>query len=106
MLSGALFPLPSEVIEKSDFESNFYDVSQKDLVKKGAIYGIPLEMDTLSLFINPQIFAEAEGGAATPPATWQEFIEAAEKLTKRDDKGKIQIAGAAIGTYDNITHAP
>ncbi len=101
MLSSELLPLPQETIEKKEFADNFYEVSQKDLIKNGAIYGIPLEMDTLVLYINTQIFEDAK-----VPTTWQEFIDASINLTKRDDNGRIIIAGAALGTFDNVVHAP
>jgi multiple sugar transport system substrate-binding protein len=109
MLRGLLTPLPQETIQKSEFESSFYPVAQEDLIKNGIIYGIPLETDTLALFVNTQIFEEAskeQGENIAVPTTWQEFIDAATKLTKRDDKGAIVIGGAGIGTFENVDHAP
>lgn len=109
MLSGILLPLPKETIERREFETNFYDVSQKDLIKKGAIYGIPLGIDTLALYINPKIFDEAsqeQGETIVVPTTWQKFIESSQALTKRNIEGKIDIAGAAIGTFENVNYAP
>ena len=108
-LSALLLPLPGEVIDKKDFEANFYSVHQKDLIKNGAIYGIPLEIDTLALFVNPEIVLQAEREGATAsasPATWQEFIETSAALTKKDEQGKILVGGAGIGTYDNVNNAP
>lgn len=102
-LQDALLPLPKETIEKKEFVDNYYTVAQKDLIRNGAIYGIPIEMDTLTLFVNTKLFEEA---AVSVPTTWQEFIETSTKLTKRDDNGRITIAGAGIGTFDNVNHAP
>lgn len=109
MISSLLLPLSSDIISRDEFESSYYDVAQKDLIKNGAIYGIPLQTDTLALFINTQIFEQAatEAGEDIPvPTTWQEFIDAATALTKRDDRGAITIAGAGIGTFANVNHAP
>ncbi len=103
MIREDLSPLPQETIDRNKFNESFYDVTQKDLIKNGAIYGIPTETDTLALYVNNSLFEEA---SATPPATWQDFIDVSEKLTKRDESGRITVAGAAIGTYDNINHAP
>jgi multiple sugar transport system substrate-binding protein len=75
---------------------------QNDLVKNGAIYGIPLEIDTLSLYVNTSLFQTA---GLQPPTNWNDFINDARKLTVKDADGKIKTAGAALGTYDNITHA-
>lgn len=105
MFKNILLPLPKETIEKTDFQNNYYDVAQNDLIKNGAIYGIPLEIDTLSMFINSDLM-NANGDSIPVPTTWQEFINASQKLTQRDENGKISVAGAAIGTYENVKHAP
>ena len=103
MLSSFLAPLPSDIITTKDFRSSFYAVSQKDLIKNGAIFGIPLEIDTLALYINSDIFQAA---GAKPPITWEEFINDARMITVKDEKEKIKTAGVAMGTYANVVHAP
>ncbi|MDP2649614.1 MAG: extracellular solute-binding protein [bacterium] len=103
MFSDLLLPLPQDTINKNDLQNYFYPVSQKDLVKNGAIYGIPLSVDTLSLFINKESFAAA---GLTAPKTWEEFSRISRTLTVKDENGNIKNAGAALGTFDNITHAP
>jgi len=102
VLRPVLAPLSTDAITADEFKKSFYPVAQKDLVKNGAIYGIPLEIDTLSLFVNNSLFKAA--GAAVP-ATWEAFANTARALTVKDDTGKIKTAGAALGTFDNITHA-
>lgn len=101
-LSNMLLPLSSEVIKKEDFQKLFYPVASTDLIKNGAIYGIPFGIDTLSLFVNTEIFQAA--GVAFP-TTWDDFAKASRTLTVKDENGKIKTAGAAMGTFDNITHA-
>lgn len=103
MFSNVLLPIPNNIISKQDFNSSFYPVAQKDLTKNGAIYGIPTEIDTLSLYINPQLFQAA---GAEVPDNWEDFIRVARSLTVIDENGKIKTAGAALGTFDNINHAP
>ena len=56
MLSTILLPLPEKTITKEDFSNNFYQVTKEDIVRNGAIYGVPLEIDTLSLYINKDFF--------------------------------------------------
>mgnify|MGYP001582778964 CR=1 FL=1 len=102
MLSNILAPLPKDTITKTDFENWFYKVAQKDLVKNGAIYSIPLEIDTLSLYINTDLFKAARLSA---PKNWIDFSNIARELTLKDESGKIATSGAAVGTFDNITHA-
>jgi ABC-type glycerol-3-phosphate transport system substrate-binding protein len=102
-LSSLLLPLPSSVISKDDFTKNYYPVTKTDLIKNGIIYGIPLEIDTLNLFINKDLF-QAAGLKA--PATWIDFVNDAKQMTVKDENNNIKTAGAAMGTYSNITHAP
>lgn len=103
MLNQLLLPLPGDTISKEDFKNSFYPVAQKDLIKNGAIFGIPLEIDTLSLFVNSEIFRQA---GVSVPTNWDDFINASRNLTVKDSTGKIQTAGVAFGTFENVTHSP
>lgn len=101
-LLDLLLPLPSSVISKEDFSKNYYPVAKADLIKNGAIYGIPLQIDTLNLYINRDLFQAA---GLKPPTTWIEFGNYARQLTVKDENNSIKTAGAAMGTFSNITHA-
>lgn len=103
ILRDILIPLPTDVITRDEFQKNYYSVAQEDLISKGAIYGIPLGIDTLSLFINTEIF---NASGLSPPTTWDEFLKTSRSITVKEADGKIKTAGAAIGTFDNVTHAP
>lgn len=102
-INGIVAPLPSDVISPDEFKKSYYPVMQNDLTKNGAIYGIPLQIDTLALFTNTDMF---EAASLTPPTNWEDFGKDARILTVKDEEGKIKTAGAALGTFDNITHAP
>jgi multiple sugar transport system substrate-binding protein len=102
-LSDLLLPLPESVISKEDFSKNYYPVTRNDLIKNGAIYGIPLQIDTLNLYINRDLFQAA---GLKVPTTWIEFGSYARQLTVKDESNSIKTAGAAMGTFSNITHAP
>lgn len=102
MLLGILVPLPEDVMPKNEFGKVYYPVVQTDLVKQGAIYGIPIGIDTLSLFVNTDILKAA---GKDVPKTWDEFSTTARTLTVKDENGEIKTAGTAMGTFDNITHA-
>jgi len=102
-LSDTLLPLPSDVMSVSEFKKVFYPVAQQDLVKSGAVLGVPLEIDTLALYINSD-HIKAQG--LTPPVAWTDFINVSRNLTVKDQNARIITAGAGIGTYDNINYAP
>jgi multiple sugar transport system substrate-binding protein len=101
MLSDSLLPLSKDVITLEEFKKNYYPVMQADLVQNGGIYGVPLGVDTLGLFVNTEILQKS---GVQVPGTWEDFNVAARKLTVRDKNGAIKIAGAALGTNSNITH--
>jgi len=103
MVSQVLAPLPNSVITADEYKKTFYPVAAQDLIQDGAILGIPLEIDTLSLFVNTSLFQKEK---LSIPTTWPDFITISKALTERDTSGKIKTAGAALGTFDNITHAP
>lgn len=102
-LSEELLPLPSDVMSVSEFKKVFYPVAHKDLVRNGGVFGIPLEIDTLALYINSDHYKAQN---LTPPSTWTDFINTSRLLTVKDQNAKILTAGAAMGTFDNINHAP
>lgn len=63
----------------------------------GELYGIPCELSNYSLHINNTLFEEAGLDPQTDyPKTWKEFVEVAEKLTKRE-AGKLVQRGAQLG---------
>lgn len=103
MMQSFLSPLSNDVITPDEFKNTYFPVVTRDLTRNGGIYGIPLNFDSLSLFINTELF-EANGSSI--PKTWDEFVIVSKELTVKDDANTIRTAGAAMGTYDNITHAP
>jgi multiple sugar transport system substrate-binding protein len=101
MLRSELAPLPESVITPKAFAQLYYPVIPDDLSSEGPIYGVPLGIDTLTLFINPEITRDF-----SPPADWIAFTEVARGTTVYGSDGKIETAGAALGSMKNVTHAP
>lgn len=102
-----LTPLPQDNKDLNfklfNFQQDFVDVAQNDLVYNGQIYALPIYIDTLALYYNKGLFNSA--GISQPPKTWDEFNEAVKTLTRINDKGNIDLAGAAIGTARNINRS-
>ncbi len=104
MLKNNLEPMPTTVYSPTEFKTIFYPTVSSDLISSGKAYGVPLEIDTLALYVNEDILTA--GGVAVP-TTWdgdQGFFRVAEKLTVRDQSGRIRTAGAAMGTASNVDH--
>ncbi len=99
-----LSPLPQSVMSREEYAKEFYPTALEDFTaSNGEIYAIPLQIDGLMIIYNKKLLREA--GYDAPPTDWDSFMEAAEKLTKRNSNGKITQAGVAIGSARNITHS-
>lgn len=99
MFKEMLSPVPKDVLNTQELNNVFPQVVAQDLEDKGALYGIPLSIDTLALFVNTDLYSQ------DPPKTWEELQKIATTQTSKDDLGKIKTAGVALGTFDNINHA-
>ncbi len=95
-----LFSAPADVFSLSEYQTSFYPVAIDSFVKNNSIYAAPIEVDGLALFYNEELLGNIGGQV---PRNWQEFIDAANKMTVRDSAG-IQTAGAAMGTASNVDH--
>jgi multiple sugar transport system substrate-binding protein len=83
--SGALEPLDDWVAQTPDFDLADFEEPLVNAFRgeDGKYYGFPKGYSTLVMFYNKKLFAEA--GITEPPKTWEEFAEAAKKLTKGKD---------------------
>ncbi|UQZ81762.1 Cyclodextrin-binding protein precursor [Paenibacillus konkukensis] len=96
--NGALAELPNgEALRKE-----YYDAPLGGYMMGGKLYGLPMEynIENGGMLIHPQMLKEK--GIERPPATWNELVEDARKLTVRDDKG-IKVKGFDFVSGDNIT---
>lgn len=101
MFKEDLNPAPTDIFSLTDYSQTFYPITKDSFVKNNQIFAAPIEIDGLALYINEEILA---AGGVAPPKNWQEFVEAATKLTVRDSAGQIKTAGAAMGTAGNVDH--
>lgn len=128
--SGSIAPAPKEVFTPQEYVQIFYPVVRDDFTNylalkasidsasniadknkalqnefnaQGKIYAIPRGIDGLALYYNVDILNAA--GIAVP-GTWNEFRDAAFKLTVADQSNIIKTAGAAMGLTGNIDHWP
>ncbi len=103
-LKPYLLPLPQDVVTDVGLVDKYFPVVDSDLKVDGAYYGVPIQFDSLALFVNVELFKAA--GISSYPKNWDELTTIARQLTVKDAEGKIQTSGAALGTFDNIAHAP
>lgn len=90
--SGFLQPLPESAFPASAIESDYYPLVEAAKID-GKYWAIPTAVRTLALFYNKDLFAKAN--IAQPPATWEELVDDAVKLTEKDKNGQFVVEGFA-----------
>lgn len=102
-LHDYLLPVPDSVLSSIQFRQQYYQSIQNDMTWNKAVYGVPLYVDTLSLFVNNDLL---KAGGYQVPSDWDSMLDTVRNLTVLDPTTKqIQTSGIALGTYDNIDHA-
>ncbi len=91
-----------------DLKNNFVDIVYSDVViddgENPRIYGLPLYVDTLAMFYNPDLLNNA--GITEAPKYWNKsFQQAVKKLSKQNNKGNLIQSGVAMGGAENIERA-
>lgn len=100
MLSELLSQAPQGVV--TDIAREYPKAVLDAVTNRDVVYGVPLSLDGLVMLANEDMFADK---GVSAPKTWEEFGKTARSLTVRDNTGTIQIAGASIGTMDNVENA-
>ncbi len=75
---------------------SFYPAFMENSQTGGKTWGIPFQRSTIVLYYNKEMFKEAGLDPNRPPATWEEQVEYAQKLTRRDASGKVTQWGIQI----------
>lgn len=103
MFEGDLASAPDGIFPLAEYRSAFYPVAEASFVKSGQIFAVPTGIDGLALYYNEELLSAAGVGV---PKSWQEFVDAAVRMTVRDSTGQIRTAGAALGSTGNVDHWP
>jgi sn-glycerol 3-phosphate transport system substrate-binding protein len=85
----ALDELVTGDIDKAWLES-FFPAFMLNSRTGGRTWGAPFQRSTVVLYWNKELFQEAGLDPDTPPATWEEQLDFARKLTKGDAQGGTQ----------------
>lgn len=91
---GVLEPL-NDYIAKSKVNWKEYNDDTLGIFKyQGKVYGYPRDNDTTVLYYNKDAFDEAKVAYPTDKWRWNDFLEAAQKLTKRDGDRVLRYGSA------------
>jgi multiple sugar transport system substrate-binding protein len=99
---GALVDLTPYMEEAS--KKDFFPSVMETRIVDGKIYGVPIDVVPLAMFYNLKAFDEAGLSESDIPKTWEQFLEIAHKLTKRDRFGCL--FETAPGYYQTFTWYP
>lgn len=95
-----LFPAPANSVSATEMSTNFYPIVSKMLVSGTQVYGVPIAMDGLALYVNNAMFQQK---SLTPPKTWEDVLTAAKTLKEVDPlTGRLNRAGIALGNTSNV----
>lgn len=104
---GTLASMDTYISSQPDVEiDDFWPAIMNAYRWEGKTYALPYDLSTMCLFYNKNMFDEA--GVSYPVEwTWDEFQEAAIKLTKdTDGDGKIDQFGFILPTFDWTIDVP
>lgn len=82
--------------EMNDWIGGFYPSFMENSQTGGKTYGIPFQRSTPVLYWNKEAFATAGLNPDVAPANWDEMVEFAQKLTKKDSNGNVTQWGVRI----------
>jgi len=101
MFKGSLAPVPDTSVKIIGLDTDFYTVFKTDLKISGKYQAVPLMYDGLSLFYNQDLLEKSQ---STLPKSWWDLQTVANKITVRDENGRLKVAGVAMGLTDNVDH--
>ncbi len=87
-------PLPTDAFPVETIDEEFFPMVQA-MKRDGQYMALPTAVRSLALFYNQRLFDKA--GIENPPATLDELVEVARKLTVRDGAGNLTQVGLTSG---------
>ncbi|UYO93828.1 ABC transporter substrate-binding protein [Pollutimonas sp. M17] len=95
---GAIVPFDPLVQSDDDKKwlGGFYKAFMANSQTGGKTWGIPFQRSTIVMYYNKDLFKDAGLDPNAPPATWDELVSQAKKLTKTDGSGQVTQWGLEI----------
>ena len=91
-----------DITDKTSGYDSFYTPGTWASVQwNSKVYALPMDSGPMALFYNKEVFDQA--GVTEPPATWDEFYDAAKKIHALGDNYYITSDTGDAGFYDSMT---
>jgi multiple sugar transport system substrate-binding protein len=101
-------PIPATLattFNVTTLQNDFPTVVGQDFVTNNQVYALPLDLDTLVLLYNKDLFDSA--GIVYPPKTWDDFETDVAKLRVLNAQGQLTQSAVALGGSEtSIANAP
>ena len=94
--AGYLQALPPSEFSQAYFRDNFFSFVEQSVKFDNQYYSVPTAVRTLALIWNKKLFREAGLDPERPPATLDELLDYARRLTKYDAQGNIIQSGLSM----------
>ncbi|MFT8872129.1 MAG: ABC transporter substrate-binding protein [Sporolactobacillus sp.] len=98
---NAIEPLDSFINKDKDgkgYINDFYPAFLQNSKANGKIWSIPFQRSTAVLYYNKDLFKQAGLDPNTPPATWDELVADAQKLTIPGKQWGVEVP-TSVGPY-------
>jgi multiple sugar transport system substrate-binding protein len=102
---GVLANLSDKISGSSIDMSNYIDIQTKAYTFDGDVYGIPKDIDSIGLWYNKKLFADAGVKPPTADWTWDDMVAAAKKLTDAS-KGQYGVVAQPAAQQSYYTTIP
>jgi multiple sugar transport system substrate-binding protein len=100
-------PIPESVADQAYLEANWVGFGEGalDCAGTGTRHFVPMGTQLPILLINTDMWTEAGLTEADIPKTWEQLRSAAVKLTQRDGRGRITVAGLNMIPQEYLQNA-
>lgn len=99
-------PIPDSVADQAYLEANWVGFTEGALdCESGTRHFVPMGTQLPILLINTDMWAEAGLTDADIPKSWEQLRQAAIKLTKRDSRNRITVAGLNMIPQEYLQNA-
>ena len=95
---GTLVDLTDWIEEDKEYFKDIYPSLMEASKLNGRYYAIPGNCNVICLYYNKELFDEARLSYPTENWRWEDMLEAAQKLTKRDKSGRIIQFGLGVSS--------
>ncbi|MDR3534864.1 MAG: ABC transporter substrate-binding protein [Acetobacteraceae bacterium] len=86
----------------AQFMDQFWPALRLNATDQGHVYGVPFHNSTPLLYYSVDAFKDAGLDPDKPPVTWQDWLDAARKLTKHEGNQTTRWGVMMPGTYDYL----